>query len=140
MLYKSLVLLYKSAAFTLWLTYVVVSSTACIMAWIFSTLFRYSFYTSTAAGISKDTGKPCTAEALCWTSLALNRFIFQQISPLYKFTKSIIAFRIFRNNTQRLIIIVFTQDSDNLSICRLQQCNSKKITIQGLFVQLELTG
>lgn len=59
MLYKSLVLLYKSAKFTLWLTYVVVSSTAYIMAWIFSTLFRYSFYGSSAAGISKDTGTLC---------------------------------------------------------------------------------
>lgn len=60
MLYKSLGLLFKSATYTLWLAYVVVSSTARIMAWIFSTLFRYSFYGSTAAGISKDTGEPST--------------------------------------------------------------------------------
>jgi len=76
MLYKSLVLLYKSAAFTLWLTYVAVSSTACIMAWIFSTLFRYSFYSSTAAGISKDTGKPCAAVALCWTFFSTEQVYF----------------------------------------------------------------
>lgn len=57
MLYKSLVLFYKSAKFALWVAYVVVRSSTFVMAWIFSSLFRYSFYSSTTSGISsKDTG------------------------------------------------------------------------------------
>ena len=65
MLYKSLVFLYKSVIFALWVAYVVLRNSASIMAWIFGTLFRYPFYGSTTSGISKDTGE----SILCWVAV-----------------------------------------------------------------------
>lgn len=84
MLYKSFVFLYKSSKIVAWVSYVAVSSTATTMAWIFSTLFRYSVYGSTASGIhSKETGllRVYFNEALCWVlvSLAFHRFTFQLV-------------------------------------------------------------
>lgn len=71
MLYKSVVLLYKSAKFALWVAYVLGRSTAFNMAWIFSTLFRYSFYDSTASGNAKDEGAYVNLKQLFWIGFQL---------------------------------------------------------------------
>ena len=84
MLYKSLVVVYKSARFALWVGYIALRISVSAMAWVFSTMLRYLLPGSSTAVNSNGTGEKNSCywdKVNAWTNGIPNRSMsFQTVS------------------------------------------------------------